>query len=123
MMHITEEGLRLIRDSEQFKSRLYNCPAGHCTVGYGHLVHRGNCCGDASELPFANGISEAEAENLLRREVAEHEMCIARLVKVPLDQSEFDALVDFEYNLGCGSLAQSTLLKKLNAGDYDGTAS
>jgi len=44
------------------------------------------------------------------------------LVKVPLTQGEFDALVDFDFNLGRGNLASSTLLKLLNAGDYQGAA-
>jgi GH24 family phage-related lysozyme (muramidase) len=47
---------------------------------------------------------------------------VNRLVTVEINQNQFDALVDFTFNLGSGALAGSTLLKKLNAGDYEGAA-
>jgi lysozyme len=54
--------------------------------------------------------------------VATAELAITRLVKVPLTQGQFDALVDFAFNLGSGRLASSTLLSYLNAGKYDAAA-
>jgi GH24 family phage-related lysozyme (muramidase) len=122
MMTTSAEGLQLIEDSELFEAKLYNCPAGHCTIGFGTLVHKGPCCGDPSETPFRDGITRERAASLLRMKVAACECEIRVVVKVALDQSEFDALVDFEYNLGEGALRNSTLLQKMNAGDYDGAA-
>tara|TARA_R110000822_G_scaffold114620_3_gene246296 strand:- start:885 stop:1631 length:747 start_codon:yes stop_codon:yes gene_type:complete len=65
-------------------------------------------------------LSESDAETALRREMAKHERAIVRLVTVPLSQPQFDALVSFSYNVGSGALGRSTLLRKLNAGNYKG---
>jgi lysozyme len=123
MLQISDEGVTLVKTSEAFRGQMYNCPAGHCTIGYGHLVHLGPVGSDPkSEAPFLAGLTEVQASALLREDLRTYEAAVHHLVKVSIDQSEYDALVDFEYNLGTGALAQSTLLKKLNAGDYDGTA-
>lgn len=121
-MQISDAGLQLIKTDEGFKPRLYNCPANDATVGYGHLVHHGPICGAASEAPFAGGISEAAATALLLQDVAYAEHAVEHLVTVPLSQGKYDALVSFTYNLGSGKLQTSTLLRKLNAGDYAGAA-
>ncbi len=67
-------------------------------------------------------ISQAKADADLARNVAGIEIDVARLVKVPLTQGQFDALVSFAFNLGAAALAGSTLLRKLNAGDCAGAA-
>jgi lysozyme len=54
--------------------------------------------------------------------VRKFEAGVKRLVKVPLAQGQFDALVSFSFNVGLGALGSSTLLRKLNAGDYRGAA-
>jgi GH24 family phage-related lysozyme (muramidase) len=118
-MTTSEAGLQLIEESEGFRARLYNDAAGHCTIGYGHLVHRGNCNGRApSEIRFRHGISRSDAEALLSQQVSQFEAVVSSSVKVPLNQSQFDALVDFCYNLGPSAFKNSTLLEKLNSGDY-----
>ena len=68
---------------------------------------------------FSHGISEADATTLLQSDVVDAEQAVGRLVRVPLTQGQFDALVDWVFNLGSGRLASSTLLKCLNAGRYD----
>jgi lysozyme len=103
--------MRLLKNSEGFRSRVYLDVAGIPTIGYGHrLLHRDS---------FPNGIDEPQAANLLACDVRDAEQAVQRLVKTPLTQGQFDALVDFCFNLGAGRLTASTLLKCLNAGRYD----
>jgi len=71
---------------------------------------------------FPNGISEDDAESILRADVSEAVKLVEMLVKVPLTQGQFDALVDFCFNLGAAKLTASTLLKFLNHGRYDDAA-
>lgn len=117
---ISEFGLNFIADHEGIRYNLYNDPVGHCTIGIGHLVHKGNCDGsDASEQEFLEGITEDRAHELLRSDIAVAERAVNDYVTVPLTQSQFDALVSFAYNIGSGNFRNSDLLAKLNTGDYD----
>jgi lysozyme len=110
-MQFSAAGLELLKRSEGYRSRIYLDAAGFPTIGYGHrLLHPES---------FSNGIDEVQAERTLAYDVREAEQAVLRLVKVPLNQGQFDALVDFCFNLGAGKLAESTLLKDLNAGRYD----
>ncbi len=119
-MRTSRQGLQLIEECEGFVAELYNDRAGHCSIGFGCLVHKGPRNGsDPGEQPFAKGVSRAEAERLLAEHLTQVERALESLVKVPLNQNQFDALVDFVYNLGSGTLAHSTLLEKLNSGAYD----
>jgi lysozyme len=114
MMHLSEAGLELLKQSEGFRSRTYLDVAGYPTIGFGHrLVH---------PEYFPGGISEAQGEAMLLKDVREAEQAVERLVKVGLSQGQFDALVDFVFNLGEGQLAASTLLKDLNEGQYHAAA-
>ncbi|HUB52806.1 MAG TPA: lysozyme [Terracidiphilus sp.] len=109
-MELSAAGLELIKKSEGFRGNVYLDVEGLPTIGYGHrLVHR--------EM-FPKGITEMQATAILYEDVREVEQVLARLVKVPLIQGQFDALVDFVFNLGQGRLAESTLLLELNAGHF-----
>jgi lysozyme len=109
-MKLSAEGLQLIKQQEGFRTRTYLDVAGFPTIGYGHrLIHPGS---------FPDGIDEAQAAEILAADVRDAEQSVERLVKVPLVQGQFDALVDFCFNLGPGRLASSTLLKVLNGGHY-----
>jgi lysozyme len=113
-MKFSAAGMELLKSSEGFRNRVYRDVAGLPTIGYGHrLLHADS---------FPNGIDEPQAANLLVCDVRDAEQAVQRLVKVPLTQGQFDALVDFTFNLGAGRLATSTLLKSLNAGCYDAAA-
>jgi lysozyme len=117
-MVLSDEGVRLIAGFEGFRSDLYDDPAGHCTIGYGHLVHLGSC--DGSEpAAFRKGISRKRARELLRGDAASAEAAVGDAVKVPLSQEQFDALVSFVFNVGTGAFRRSTLLRLLNDGGYD----
>jgi GH24 family phage-related lysozyme (muramidase) len=116
---LSSQGVDLIKDFEGFFTNLYNDPVGHCTVGYGTLVHKGNCDGRASEQPYANGVSKERATELLTQEASGFAKTINEKVTVSLNQNQFDALVSFVYNVGPDNFQKSTLLKLLNQGKYD----
>ena len=110
--------MALIKQFEGFRAQMYNDPVGHCTVGYGTLLHKGNCDRRAEEQPYAGGVTEVQATQLLEREAGEFQRVVNETVKVPLNQNQNDALVSFVYNVGPGDFKSSTLLKKLNGKDY-----
>lgn len=110
-MELSREGLELIKKSEGFRSHLYDDVAGFQTIGYGHKVNPGES--------FAAGIGEDKAVELLLADVRQAERAVSRLVRAVLTQGQFDALVDFCFNMGAGRLANSTLLRQLNAGRAD----
>ena len=117
-MTISSAGVAMIKRFEGFRGKLYNDPVGHCSVGYGELVHKGNCNGDASEQSYRTGISEENAAQLLVNRLHAFEGLINDSVTVELNQNQFDSLVSFSYNVGSGNFKQSTLLRLLNGGNY-----
>jgi len=108
---VTKEA-ELIKSFEGLELEAYLCPANIWTIGYGHT-------GNVKE---GDSITKAEAEALLDKDLQTFRNGVKRLVKVPLNENQFGALVSFAYNIGLGSLQSSTLLKMLNAGDYTGAA-
>ncbi len=114
-MRTSQRGIDLIKRYEGLSLTAYPDPATGgepWTIGYGTT---------AGVRPGMT-ISSARAEEMLHADLAQFETAVDRLVTVPLKQHQFDALVSFTYNLGEGNLRSSTLLKKLNAGDYAGAA-
>ncbi|MEX2716767.1 MAG: lysozyme [Candidatus Sigynarchaeota archaeon] len=114
---VSPKGVRFVAQFEGFSLNLRNDPAGNCEIGFGHLVHRGPCNGTEPE-EFKRGITKERALELLAQDLREAAAAVARLVKVPLTQAQFDALVSFVFNVGPGNFSRSTLLKLLNQGDY-----
>ena len=110
-MQLSTAGMELLKLWEGYRERTYLDVAGVPTIGYGHRLL-------ASEH-FPEGIGEPQAAEMLARDVRSAQQTVQRLVKVTLTQGQFDALVDFCFNLGAGRLAASTLLKALNARRYD----
>ena len=114
-MHMSVEGIdALLKKFEGCKLKAYQCPAGVWTIGYGHTSAAG-----APEVTKGMTITKAEANDILRRDLVKYETGVEALVKQPLTQNQFDVLVDFAYNAGIGALKSSTLLKKVNAADFD----
>jgi len=109
-MQLSSQGLDLIKRSEGFRAQQYLDSAGHETIGYGHKI--GLC------ESFPDGVTEERAAAILMNDVKQAEQAVDRLIHVPLTQGQFDALVDFCFNVGAGRLAASTLLGELNAGQY-----
>jgi len=116
-MKINSVGIELVKHFEGLFLRAYLCPAKVWTIGYGHT---GKTHNDGT-VKRGLTISEREAESLLEFDLnTKYAPDVLRLVKVPLTQDQFNALVSFHFNTG--ALGKSTLLKKLNAGDYEGAA-
>lgn len=110
---ISEDGLQLIKDFEGYRADAYKCSAGVWTIGYGTTVYP-----NGNKIQSEDRVTEAQAESYLRYDVDKFEKIIRRVVQVTLNQSQFDALVSWTYNLGEGNLQRSTLLKVLNEGKY-----
>jgi GH24 family phage-related lysozyme (muramidase) len=114
---LSKRGAAFIGRFEGLRLELYNDPAGHCTIGIGHLVHHGRC--DGSEpAEFKRGITRERAFELLEEDAAEVVAAIRRRVGVLLTQPRFDALCSWGFNCGSGVFVTSTLVRKLNAGDF-----
>ncbi|MDN5049784.1 lysozyme [Aliarcobacter butzleri] len=112
-MKISSKGLELIKSEENFMSRPYLCPAKKPTIGYGSTFYP-----DGTKVTLKDkAITENEAVKLLEN-LIEKEFDINPLIKVKLTQNQFDALTSFVYNIGMPNFKTSTLLKKLNKGDF-----
>ena len=105
-------------DVEGFRTTPYRCPAGIWTIGIG-----------TTSYPDGRAVTEADpactlaqAQSWLAHHLAGCASSVRRLVTVPLNGNQFAALCSFVYNTGDGALAGSTLLRKLNQGDYMGAA-
>lgn len=108
-MKTSERGINLIKQYESFRAEAYRCPAGVWTIGYGHT----------GGVKPGDRVTETEADGLLRKDVESSEKIVSTLVKRPLNQNQFDALVSFVYNTGSGNFAGSTLLRKINKNPLD----
>ena len=112
-METSKNGIELIKEFEGRRLVAYQDSVGVWTIGYGHTK-------DVWEDRL---IIKSTADRLLAEDLAEFEKYVDNLVDVPLTQNQFDALVAWTFNLGPTNLSESTLLKKLNAGDYDSVPS
>lgn len=111
-MKTSNNGINLIKQFEGCALNAYKCPAGVWTIGYGHTKN----------VKQGMKITTNQATSLLKEDLATYENYVNKYVKVKLNQNQFDALVSFTFNCGGGALKSSTLLKKLNKGDYTGAA-
>lgn len=109
---LSANGLEIIKQFEGFSATPYPDHKGY-SVGYGHLIKAGETL---------DSVTREQAEELLLGDVAWAEQAVRTAVKVDLDQNEFDALVSLAYNIGAGAFKNSTLVKKLNSGDFEGAA-
>lgn len=116
-MQISNTGISLIKQFEGCRLTAYKDSVGVLTIGYGWTQPV-----DGRAIYLGMTIDQPTADRLLRTGVVQFEQAVNQLVKVKITQGQFDALVSFAYNLGTRALSTSTLLKKLNAGDYKGAA-
>lgn len=116
---ITDAMRALIQRVEGLRLTAYQDTGGAWTIGYGHLIL-------PTEPYYPYGprrtITQGEADALFAADSAKAQLAVDQLVTVPLSASQRAALVSFVFNVGRTAFATSTLLRKLNAGDYDGAA-
>lgn len=108
-----KDGLALTEQFEGCRLNAYQDQVGVWTIGYGHT---------GPEVNAGLTITQAQAEAYLAADVQSAAACVNQLVSVALSQQEFDALVDFVFNLGQGAFAGSTLLRELNGGQFTAAA-
>jgi len=116
-MKISDKGLRLIKKFEGLRLEPYLDIVGVPTIGYGNTYYENGTRVDLSD----ESITEAKAELMLKNILKYYEEGVNMYVKKDINQSQFDALVSFSYNLGVGALQKSTLLKKTNINPCDET--
>ena len=109
----SEEGIALTKSFEGLRLEAYRDCAGIWTIGYGHT---------GPTILEGMTITEAEAELLLRADLADAIACVNKAVNTSITQSQFDAMVDFCFNAGRGNFLQSSLLRKINLQDVEGAA-
>jgi len=111
--NISQYGVDMIARHEQFSAQAYRDAAGHWTIGYGHKIVWGDGLSNAMTL------SEPQARAILSRDLQVAVNCVRGRVSAYLTQAQFDALVSLAFNIGCGAFSGSTLLKLVNAGQFN----
>lgn len=118
MMTLSNTGQALIKSFEGLRLNAYRDSAGIWTIGYGSTrYHDGRAVKPGDKLA-----NQVQADALFKNTLGYYEKAVNDFSKVVLSQHQFDALVSFAYNTGVYALQKSTLLKKLNLGDYAGAA-
>lgn len=114
-MKTSQAGIDLIHSFESLRLKAYPDPGSKdgkpWTIGFGST---------GADIGPGTVWTKEKADQRFANDLGKFEKAVSSLVRVPLTQHQFDALVSFTYNLGAGSLKSSTLLKMLNAGDYEG---
>lgn len=111
-MKTSAAGIALIKRFESCRLTAYRDSVGVLTIGWGHT----------GKVWLGMVVTQEQADALLAADVQRFERGVAALLKVPVTQGQFDALVSFAFNCGLGNLGSSMLLRKLNAGDVNGAA-
>src|SRR5690606_9541225 len=115
-MKTSQKGIDLIKSFEGWYAAPYKDPIGIPTIGYGFTYYPGT----KRKVTMQDGtLTKEQGEQMLREVLVTYENDVLRLVKSPLNQNQFDALVSFTFNLGGGKLSRSTLLKKINKNPCD----
>ncbi len=128
-MRVSQKCIEQIKKDEGVRSKPYQCPALLWTVGVGHVIdpnHAKVPLAERKALPIPTGwdrtLSADEIDEILRKDLNRFEQGVERLIKVPLTQGQFDALVSFSFNVGLGNLQNSTLRMKVNRSEFEAAA-
>lgn len=109
-MNTSKKGKALIKKYEGCRLKAYKCPAGVLTIGYGHT----------NNVRLDDVLTQDEAEKLLDIDIRIKENELNKLIKVPVTQNQYDALISLLFNIGVGNFRTSTLLRLLNQKNYKG---
>jgi lysozyme len=112
-MEYSEAGLAKTKEFEGLRLNAYQDSGGVWTIGYGHT---------GKDVKRGMTITQEQADELLKKDVQWAVDCVNKAVTQAVNQNQFDAMVDFTFNVGCGAFRGSTLLRKLNADDSAGAA-
>lgn len=115
---VNEATLELIKSFEGWRDTAYKDAVGVWTIGYGHTSMAGQ-----PEVKPGMKITRAQGESILARDLGKYENAVRNYVRVPLNDNQFGALVSWCYNVGPGNVAKSSLVRKLNAGQYEAVPS
>lgn len=116
-LKMSADGRAKLMQREGVRTKAYKDSVGVWTIGIGHTAAAGPPRPRAGMV-----ISRAEVDELLSRDLVQYEKAVNDAVRVPLSQGQFDALISFCFNIGIGGLRRSTVVKRLNAGNYRGAA-
>ena len=121
---ISDAGVDLIKKLEGCSRFVYEDQGGLPTIGIGHLLTRtenvtGKIFINGEPIFYQLGLTDRQCVALLRQDLAVPVNTVNEAVIVPLNQNQFDALVSFVFNVGCGNFRKSTLLRVLNSGNYE----
>lgn len=113
---LSPDGLEFLKRHEGLRLHMYEDSAGHATIGYGHLVHRGPIGSNPSaEAPYLHGLTPAQAGLILARDTLAAQRGVGQIVTRGLAQYEFDALVSLAYNIGLHAFSTSTLARRVQS--------
>lgn len=111
-MKTSKAGVDFIKRFEALRLTAYDDGRGVITIGYGHTA----------TARAGMRITEAQAAELLRSDLSSKEACVERTIRVPVSQTQFDALVSLAYNIGCSAFAKSSVVRYLNNGEQEQAA-
>ena len=114
-MRMSSDGIELLKEHEGVRKEVYLDPIGLPTGGVGHLL-KGD---EIQRFPVGTQLSDEQIDEWLRQDIREAEEAVEQLVKVELNQSQFDALVSFVFNVGSGNFQKSQLLRLINSDRFD----
>lgn len=112
-MKVSAAGMAMIQSFEGLRLRAYKDIVGVVTIGYGHT---------GKDVKMGMTITKAQAEDMMRMDLAWFEQAVGGLLQLKATQNQFDAMVSLAYNIGGNAFADSTLLRKFNKGDSPGAA-
>lgn len=110
-MHVSGDGIAFLKKFESCRLEAYLDVRGIWTIGWGHT---------GPDVKKGVKWTQAWADAEFVRDVGRFDDCVGAAVTASLSQQQFDALVSFAYNVGETAFRQSTLLRKVNAGDFAG---
>lgn len=124
-MKMSSAGVQMLVALEGIDTTIYSDVVGIPTIGVGHVLTQSErasgkiVLSSGEVLDIRNGLTQAQVMNLMLDDVMQREGYVNELVKVDLEQHQFDALVSWVFNVGRGAMQGSTLLRRLNSGEYD----